>query len=222
MMSPDRRRGPGRWLLALARAVYGEPVLSALVHPVIADLQHEVAAAERRAGRLLARARGVWAFWTVMLVAPIEARALAAPPRQLSDPGQRGAGLLTALLVVLLASTWPFLEWLTLAIPACGLLLAIALHWWYVRHPATLAEAGVPTRWRAAEINFSCTPVGGNAGGLIAVVGSVVIVLIGVPGVRLFLIGAITSGVLLAAGMRAWHTRSEAASAAPLLPSLHR
>jgi hypothetical protein len=172
--------------------------------------------------RALAHLRGIRAFWTVMLVAPLEARARPAAHAAPQDPSLRGAGLLSALLAVLLASTWPFLEWLTLAIPACGLLFAMALHWWYVRHPATPVEAGVPTRWRPAEINFSCTPIGGNAGGLIAVVGSVVIVLIGVPGVRLFLIGAITSGLLLAAGMRAWHTRTEAASAAPLLPLLHR
>ena len=111
-------RGPGLLLLKLARALFDEPVLSALVYPVIADLQHEV----QMAGadpyqRALAHLRGIWAFWIVMLLAPLEARALPAAHGSAQDPSLRGAGLLSSLLAVLLASTWPFLEWLTLAIP---------------------------------------------------------------------------------------------------------
>jgi hypothetical protein len=59
-------RLPGTLLLAIARLLFDDSVLSRVVYPTIADLQEEV----REAGtdprrRLLARWRGYRAFWGV-------------------------------------------------------------------------------------------------------------------------------------------------------------
>jgi len=58
-----------------------------------------------------------------------------------------------------------------------------------------------------AAINFSSTEVAGNVGGLIFVVGSVFIVVIGLPSVIWFLIAATDAGCILAWGLIAWHTK---------------
>jgi hypothetical protein len=65
-------RPPGRLLLAIARLLFDESVLSRVVQPTIADLQEEVreAGTDRRR-RLLARWRGYTAFWIVVLASPI-------------------------------------------------------------------------------------------------------------------------------------------------------
>ena len=65
-------RPPGTLLLALARLLFEDSVLSRAVHPTIADLQDEVrqAGTDRRR-RLLARWRGYTAFWILVLSSPI-------------------------------------------------------------------------------------------------------------------------------------------------------
>jgi hypothetical protein len=57
------------------------------------------------------------------------------------------------------------------------------------------------------QINFSSTDVAGNVGGLIFVVGSVFIVVIGLPSVIWFLLAGTAAGCILAWGLVAWHTK---------------
>src|SRR5262245_53239270 len=67
----NRPRVPGTTLLRIARLVFSERFLSAVVRPTIADLQSEVAAAGHSRGRRLrAHWRGYCSFWIVTLVAP--------------------------------------------------------------------------------------------------------------------------------------------------------
>lgn len=54
------------------------------------------------------------------------------------------------------------------------------------------------------EINFSRITVGGDMGGLLVAVGSVVILMIGLPGMRAYLAAALVSGVLFAGARIAW------------------
>src|SRR5262249_62152776 len=73
-------RVPGRTLLKIARLLFSERFVSAVVHPTIADLQSEVAAAgASRVRRLRAQWRGCCAFWRVTPGAPFAA--WAAPTR---------------------------------------------------------------------------------------------------------------------------------------------
>jgi hypothetical protein len=58
---------------------------------------------------------------------------------------------------------------------------------------------------RSPQINFSSTEVAGNIGGLIFVVGSVFVVVVGVPSVIWFLIAATAAGCFLAWALVGWH-----------------
>ncbi len=55
--------------------------------------------------------------------------------------------------------------------------------------------------------NMSRTRVGGDIGGLIAVVGSVVVVVTGIPPLKWFLAGALVCGAVCAFALSAWHGR---------------
>ena len=57
-----------------------------------------------------------------------------------------------------------------------------------------------------AQINLSSIPVAGDFGGLMFVVGSIVIVLLGFPDVRWFVLGSIAAGSVMAAGLFAWRS----------------
>ena len=69
--STSSPRVPGTTLLKIARRLFNENLLSAVVQPTIADLQREIAdAGPDGFKRLRAQWRGYCAFWTLMLVAP--------------------------------------------------------------------------------------------------------------------------------------------------------
>jgi hypothetical protein len=54
-------------------------------------------------------------------------------------------------------------------------------------------------------INFSNMPVGGDLGGLIFAVGSVAVVVIGLPYLGWFFAAALAGGIALAAALLVWH-----------------
>ena len=62
--------------------------------------------------------------------------------------------------------------------------------------------------WRSPQINFSSTDVAGNVGGLIFVVGSVLIVSLGLPSVFWFLLAGTIAACFVAWGLAAWHSRA--------------
>jgi hypothetical protein len=202
-----RHRPPGTTLLKIARVFLSEQLISNVVQPTISDLQRELAdAAPNVLMRLRARWRGYWAFWMVMLVAPF---AFWSSPAE--NPGASafpftiaqlavGAVLLTLLIVV---GPGPG-AWIAV-IMAAGTLFAIAIHRWYDRHPSDIPTP--PERQRRwPQINYSSMEVAGNIGGLIFVVGSVFVVVVGLPSVILFLFAATVAACLLAWTLVAWHS----------------
>jgi len=202
----DGRRAPGTILLKIAALVFSDHVLSTVVQPTISDLQREVAnAAPPGLTRLRARWRGYRAFWTLILIAPFvswpsptdEAGAVAFP-----EAIARLA--IGSIVVTLLLIIGPVLGAWVAAVTAVGTLCAILIHAWYIRHPSDLA---VPrgAHGRLPQINFSSTDVADNIGGLIFVVGSVFIVVIGVPSVIWFLSAATLAGGGVAWALAAWH-----------------
>jgi len=64
-----------------------------------------------------------------------------------------------------------------------------------------LVRLPTPSISRRPEINFSSTPVGGDAGGLLFAVGSVVLVIVGVPGMAWYFLSAVVVGLLFAAAL---------------------
>ena len=88
----DGRRLPGTTLLNIAPLLFSEQFVSTVVHPTIADLQSEFAAAgASRVRRLRALVRGYAAFWTVMILAPFTQ---SAAPERIAD-GSSGFVVIT-------------------------------------------------------------------------------------------------------------------------------
>src|SRR4051812_40617889 len=175
--SASRPRVPGTMLLKIARLLFNEHVLSAIVQPTIADLQREIAAAGPNGlERLRARWRGYCAFWTLTVVAPFASWASpAADAGAVAFPDAIARVAAGSIAVALLAVAGPALGAWIAVVMAVGALFAILIHAWYDRHPSDIPAPAEPQR-RSPQINFSSTEVAGNVGGLIFVVGSVFIV----------------------------------------------
>jgi hypothetical protein len=56
-------------------------------------------------------------------------------------------------------------------------------------------------------INYSRVPIGGNVAGLLFVIGSIVVILLGLPELRPFFIWAGTIGVVLGVALILWNRR---------------
>ena len=202
---------PGLLLLRIARAIFDDSLLAAVVHPTIADMQREfVEAGSSRGKRLLARWRGYRAFWTLAFVAPFSLCKPAVQHRRpaiaFPDIAARLAMILIALTILaLLPSTGPALTGWMIAVAIGGACFAIAIHVWSERHPSLVATVEEP-RWRVPEINFSSTRVSGNVGGLIFAVGSLFIIVLGLPALLWFLFAGIGGGSFLAWALVTWHT----------------
>jgi hypothetical protein len=197
---------PGTTLLKIARLLFNEQLISAVVQPTIADLQREIAdAGSDRVKRLRAQWRGYCAFWTLTLVAPFASWASpVADAGGVAFPDVIARLAVGSIVVSLLAVFGPVLGAWVAAVTAAGALFAILIHAWYDRHPSDVPASAEPHR-RSPQINFSSTDVAGNIGGLIFVVGSVFIVVVGVPAVIWFLFAATVAGGFLAWVLVAWH-----------------
>jgi hypothetical protein len=114
-----------------------------------------------------------------------------------------GTALLT-LIAALLVATWPFFGAFTISAIVVGLLMSVTMRSWHRDHPSTVA---VPDRRVRSEINLSAIPVGGDVGGLIFAIGSVII-LLGLPQLRWFLIASIVCASVAGAALIVWrHSR---------------
>jgi hypothetical protein len=65
---------PGKWLLAIGRALLAPAIVADVVEPTIADLREEWLRAADRSARRLARIRGYLAFWSILAMAPFAFR----------------------------------------------------------------------------------------------------------------------------------------------------
>jgi hypothetical protein len=206
-------------LLQIARALFDEPVCSAIIDPAIADLQREVQDAQGRLQRAQAYLRGYLAFWTLVVMAPFTLRGRRAGGGLMTLLlGRTGANGLIVFVVALLWASWPMFGRFIAAAVIGGALVALALRRWYTRHPSTVASDRRLASRPSAEINLSSIPVAGDIGGLFFVVGAVMTVLLGVPAVRWFILGSIAGGCVLAVGVFAWRSShpSEQASSISL------
>ncbi len=95
------------------------------------------------------------------------------------------------------------LGWLVLAPAIAGLGLAVALLRWGRSHHTASSEPLVPID--RVQINFASVPVAANIAGLIFVVGSIAVVLAGLPPARWFFFAAALGGIVIAAVLLAWH-----------------
>jgi hypothetical protein len=203
--SIDAHRLPGATLLKLAPLLFNEPFVSAVVRPTIADLQSEfLAAGSSRGKRLRARCRGYLAFWAILIAAPFAswtASTETARGYRLAK-GRLALALIAATLVVFAPALG---VWIAGAV-VIGAPVAMVIHAWNARHPSDVPSPSDPP-WRSPQINFSSTEIAGNVGGLIFVLGSVLVVSLGLPSVFWFLVAAAIAACFLAWALVAWHTR---------------
>ena len=187
--------GPGKVLLRLGRVIFHEQAMDSTVVPTIADLRQEWHEAGSPHGRLAARWRGYRAFWALAVRAPF-----AFPPDPTAMPRAGLAEWLPragawAIGVASIASWWAAAGPWALGLIPGSILVAVAVHAWHVRHPARQRSH---VRGHEPQINISSIYVGGDVGGLIFVVGSVTIVLLGVPMARWFVPGVALGSLALA------------------------
>ena len=205
--STSQHRGPGTLLLKVARLLFDESVITAVVLPTISDLQREIdAAGGDRRQRFMARWRGYLAVWTLVVIGPFAFHTWPARPHDvLSAPPSRsslGGWLLLGGVFALGARTMG--SW-TIVTAIGGLLVAFAIHYWHAGHPNAFRYDD-HAKQRRPEINLSSIPVGGDAGGLMFMVGSVAVLVAGLPMWRWFFGAAVLGGVLTAIAVFVWHT----------------
>lgn len=208
MTTPRAQRPgqPGRVLIAVANYVFDEPARSRVALPAVADLQSEVAAAGAHRGRrVVARVRGYVAFWKLVIAAPLILPSSPMGGRLTTLMfGRSGGRALGLLVVALCAAIWPMFGWFVAAVMFGGGALAMVLHWWHDRHPSVLAPPTPLASLSHPEINLSSIPVAGDIGGLFFVVGSLMIVLVGLPDLRWFALGTVVAGGLLSRALLRW------------------
>jgi hypothetical protein len=137
----------------------------------------------------------VWAFWRLVALLPVVGLR---SPITGDVVGRRlwlDERVFLLLAVAYLAALWALFGSITIAAIACGVVLATALRWWHTRHPVKLVDRSSAPM---ADINFASIPVGGDAGGLICMIGCAAILVQGVPGFGWFLLAAFVAGLLLA------------------------
>jgi len=122
-------------------------------------------------------------------------------------PGTRSAAdpLLALTASALLAALWSMFGWFVAAAITGGFLMAFVLRRWNTRHPSTLVPSASLSP--DARINMSSIPVGGDIGGFFFVVAALMIVLLGLPDVRWFVLGSAVTASVLAYGVFIWRAR---------------
>ena len=203
MTAKGSARVPGRTLMRVASFCFDEPALTTIIQPAIADFQRELLHASGGAGRLTVRVRGYVALAKVVLLALLIPGAGAGAPLTSLLLG-RGGSSLALLALLLFAAVWPIFRVFVAGAIVAGLALAVCLRAWNNLHPTAVARTR-QIYGKDPEINLSAIPVGGNIGGFFFVLASSLTVLLGLPELRWFVVGAVTGGVALAWGLFAWH-----------------
>ena len=135
-------------------------------------------------------------------------QALRRKPVVSGPAGVNGAGFLVLLVALLLAASWLFFKAFIVASAVAGPLAAVLIRHWHTRHPSALPYA---PRTRVPEINLSRIPVGGDAAGLMFAVGSVVVVIVGVPDMAWYFVTSLLCAALLAWALVSWRARTATA-----------
>jgi hypothetical protein len=192
-------------LLRLVRLVFDDAATDRILEPALADFQRAVAdAGTRPVRRAWVLVREHAAFGKLVAMALTMPNAGAGAPLTALLLGRNSAASLLLLVPILyLGLSWLFTGFVAGSI-AGGIVMSFAIASWNQRHPTVLARAGRDGTSKDPEINISSVPVGGDIGGFFFVVASSAVALLGVPGLRLFVIGAAVMGLAVAWARVAW------------------
>ncbi len=130
---------------------------------------------------------------------------------QPATPSRDGNALL-ALTVLLILTTWSFFGRFSVFAAAAGIVTALWLHWWNLRHPPSPGRAdgqqahGAPALFHQPPmLNISAVYVGGDAAGLAFVASTVVVFVMGLPPLRWFALASAVLAVVFAGAVIVWH-----------------
>lgn len=131
-------------------------------------------------------------------------------PMRFPFPRLLDSGLAIILVTVgtigLVVVSVPQLRWFLALALGCGAILAAVILVLQAREPSAPRQAhdeGLPT----VQINISRVPISGSVAGLLVVVGSVSVLVVGLEEARWFFAAALASGILLAILLAGWHRR---------------
>ena len=105
------------------------------------------------------------------------------------------------LAAALYVGTWRFFGSFVISAASAGAALALAMRTWHDEHPTVVVEP----RWLAAsplvQINLSAIHVAGDGPGLMFAAGTVLIVVLALPGLWWFFVAAALGSLLVAWGL---------------------
>jgi hypothetical protein len=188
--------------LRLARSLFSEPTVSAVFVPALADFQAELrAAGTRRLARLAVSARWGWALATLVLITPFSVSIPSITDRAPLTRTANGGWFFAVLYASLFAGAWWCVQEFMVAALVAGLLLALALRAWNDQHPASVVLPAPPGGTPLVQINLAKIPVTGDAAGLMFAGGTVLIVVVGLPGLWPYFAATGLASVLLAVAL---------------------
>jgi hypothetical protein len=201
-MSPSthNRSLPGALFLNFARLIFPAQIIASVFSPAVADFREELReAGASRIKRCAIHCRWYWALCSLVMVAPLSVRT--SPVSGHADAvvsAPNGGWLLLLLAATLYIGTWRFFGSFVISTASAGVALACAMRTWHDRHPAVVVEP-----WRLAalppvQINLSAIRVAGDGPGLIFAAGTVLIVVVGLPGLWWFFVAAGLGSLLVA------------------------
>ena len=121
-------------------------------------------------------------------------------PTTTPTPFTRHDSVFVLLLVTLLLATSTFFAPFSVTALVAGLLFSVVIH-----RAARLTDmSGEASTDRMPIINIAAIHIGGDAGGLIFVLGSIAILALGLPTLRWFLIGSVAVAAVIAVTRLAW------------------
>jgi hypothetical protein len=198
--------------LRLVRLLFADQTVSAVFLPAIADFQAELRETSGGAARLVTRYRWYWALAVLFLITPFSVSIPSITDRAPLTRTANGGWFFMLLYAALLAGAWWCVQEFMVAGLIAGVLLAFAMRAWNDRHPVLLIMPR-PADATFLQINLAKIPVSGDVAGLMFAAGTVLIVVVGLPGLWWFYVAA-ALGSLLVAWLRVAHD-APAASYSP-------
>ena len=187
--------------LRMARLLFAEQTISAVFLPALADFQEELRqTAASRVGQLVTRARWCVGLTALLVITPFSVSIPSIADRAPLKRPANGGWFFMALYASLLAGAWWTVQEFLLAALAAGAVLAWAMRAWNDHHPVSIVipqrDAGAPI-----QINLAKIPVTGDVAGLMFAAGTILIVVVGLPGLWWYF-GSAALGSLVVAWTR--------------------
>jgi hypothetical protein len=212
--SVEHAGSTGTAFLRLARWAYSEETVQRVFYPAVADLQSELSeAGTSRLRKLVTRCRWAAALLLLLVVVGLTIPGAATDLTGAAVPRRSSGWPLVLLAATLYGGTWQFFGWFVAAAVPAGCALAVAVHSWHNHNPIVMASSARGTGSRDPEINRSAIHVAGDIAGLMFAVGSVVIVLVGLPTLWWF-VAAVAIGSMMVAAARVLSQRTGHSGAA--------